>query len=111
MSYTICYMQLNDSLTNVSKVKDAIVNDVIVNETDVYEFISAPERYIYRILKMYKYGNISLLCLYDCDFPNTDYIGNYTSLPTMYGPNSLNNIDIRLIRYMQDKNDEIKVIN
>ena len=104
-------MQLNDSLTNVSKVKDAIVNDVIVNETDVYEFISAPERYIYRILKMYKYGNISLLCLYDCDFPNTDYIGNYTSLPTMYGPNSLNNIDIRLIRYMQDKNDEIKVIN
>jgi hypothetical protein len=104
-------MQLNDSLTNVSKVKDAIVNDVIVNETDVYEFISAPERYIYRILKMYKYGNISLLCLYDCDFPNTDYIGNYTSLPTMYGPNSLNNNDIRLIRYMQDKNDKIKVIN
>ncbi len=111
MLYTICYTQLNNSLTNVLKVKDAIVNDVIVNETDVYEFISAPERYIYTILKMYKYGNISLLCLYDCDFPNTDYIGNYTSLPTMYGPNPLNNIDILLMRYMQDKNDEIKVIN
>jgi hypothetical protein len=111
MSYTICYTQLANNCADVSELKDEIVNDVIVNERDVYEFISAPERYIYRILKIYKYGNISLLCLYDCDFPNTDYIGNYTSLPTMYGPTPLNNIDICLIRYMQDKNDEIKVIN
>ncbi len=55
-----------------------------MNEEEVYSFIlSNDTKYIRHIFKSYQYNNITNLCLYDHQFADTDYIGNYTTLTHM----------------------------
>jgi hypothetical protein len=86
MSYTVC---LKDC--NVEK-----------SQEDICDFVSSVNvTEIQSISKSYNYKNITNLCLYDNEFADTDYIGNYTKLSEMYGPDAINIIDIKVLNYLQ----------
>ncbi len=73
-------------------------------EEDVYSFICSKDiKEIRSIFKSYQYNNITNLCLYDHEFADTDYIGNYTTLSNIYGPNPINNTDVQVLNYLQKK--------
>jgi hypothetical protein len=87
MSYTIYFENYN----------------VGICKENVYDFVRSIDiKDIRSIFKSYCYKNITDLCLYDYEFKDTDYIGNYTSLSEMYGPDAINNIDIELLHYLQN---------
>jgi hypothetical protein len=74
------------------------------SQEDILDFVSSiGVTELQSISKSYNYKDITNLCLYDNEFADTDYIGNYTTLSEMYGPNAINNIDIQLVNYLQNK--------
>jgi hypothetical protein len=88
MPYTVCF-------TN---------NSLDTHEEDILNFVRTLDiKDKIAIFKSYCYENIESLCIYDSDFHDTDYIGNYKSLPKMYGSNPINNTDIQLLNYLQNK--------
>jgi hypothetical protein len=92
MSYTINF---TDNTYQIEKE---------MSEEEVYSFILSKEiKAIRSIHKSYQYNDITNLCLYDHQFADTDYIGNYTTLTHLYGPNPLNNTDIQVLNYLQKK--------
>ena len=71
-----------------------------IEEELLFDFIkSIKKEEIYNILKI-RIPEKNII-LYDFEFPDTDYIGNYKTLPEIYGINCLSEIDIQVINYMQ----------
>jgi hypothetical protein len=97
MSYTIYLKNYN-----VEKSQEEYY--IEKSQEDILDFVSSiGVTEIEYISKSYKYKDIKNLCLYNNEFPDVDYIGNYTTLSEMYGPNAINNIDIQLVNYLQNK--------
>jgi hypothetical protein len=77
-------------------------NSVEKNQSEIIDYIeSINVKKICSIWKDYNYKNIKGLCLYDSEFVDTDYIGNYISLPEMYGFHCINTVDVKLLNYIQ----------
>ena len=77
--------------------------EVDFDENHILNYIKTVDKEtIYSVDKLYSFKNTSGLCLYCADVSkDTDYIGNYLSLPKMYGPNPISKLDIEIVNYFK----------
>jgi hypothetical protein len=97
-SYSIIYTSsIKDNLkVESSEIANVLINTPIENIAEIHKMNNDPPTYE----KMY--GKMrDEVCLYSIDFPDVDFIKNYTTLTRMYAP--LSELDILIIKIIEGK--------
>ena len=71
---------------------------------NVYKtLISLEKRHICSVHKLYHYKTNMNICIYDYDGHYVDYIRTYKNYPLFYGEHVIQNVDIKMLDYLQNK--------